>query len=248
MGADCRGSVQAPVRRDHEAHTEPLPDRLSLRHHRPGNGARLSVGGDHVEGGEREGAYRVERQVAPQLQPDLISDGAHRRLEPGCGQRLAESHDAVGFRAPRFAEGETVPLDVAYDPWFDHLGGRVHDTTDDTVGADGVPLQVPRVHRLQPVSVPFPAVLVEVPPRYAVDGRDHRRVFVEQMLNRSHDGGHRRRLDGDDHVVVGADLGRVVGTPGVDHVLVVVDQKLETVRSHGREVWPAGYQSDVGAG
>ena len=58
-----------------------LGDRLRLQHHRAGQRARAGVGDDRVERGAGQRRDRVEGQVAPELDPDLVADvGADRRL------------------------------------------------------------------------------------------------------------------------------------------------------------------------
>ena len=52
-------------------------------------------------------------------------------------------------------------------------------------------------------------------------------------------------LEGDDDVILGPDLGGVVGAARMADPFLAVDQQLEAVRLHGREMGAAGDQGDI---
>jgi hypothetical protein len=93
----------------------------------------------------------------------------------------------------------------------------MHDAADDA-GWRHVRLDVAaRVDGVQPGAGQGPAEILQEPPRYAVHGRHHDGVCVQQGRDLQCHGAHRRRLDRDDHQILRAQRrGRVAGLDRVD--------------------------------
>ena len=87
----------------------------------------------------RERANRVERHVAPQLQPDLRSDVIQ---DPGLASRLGErSKDLLRpFRvAPvEFPDREAIPFDVANHTRLGDRSRRIGDTAQQALRVDAL--------------------------------------------------------------------------------------------------------------
>src|SRR3546814_14255413 len=85
---------------------------------------------------------RVEGQVAPELDPDVVPDGgADRRAQSGFDQLLRQRLDPLRARAVRFAQAVGIALDVLAHARLDDLGGLIDDAADRAPGADPVPLR-----------------------------------------------------------------------------------------------------------
>jgi hypothetical protein len=82
--ADPLGPGDSPLERHPEVGAEFFADCLRLGHHGRRQGPTRRELADPGQSGVRQGADRVEAQVAPELQPDLGADILqHRRLEAG---------------------------------------------------------------------------------------------------------------------------------------------------------------------
>ena len=114
-------------------------------------------------------------------------------------------------------------------------------------GAQQIPLAVARIDGRQFRAVERAPLLVKVPPGYAVLRRDDRRIGTEQGRHLVGDGCRGMRLQGDDDKVLRAGLGGVVGTGHLGDALLAVDEKLQTVRLHRRQMRPARDAGDVGS-
>src|SRR5258706_2395206 len=79
-----RHPVDATVRVDPQVQSQPLTDGSRLRHHGLADGTRFGIPCDDVDRCVRERADWIEAQVAPQLEPDLVTDvAADGRVEAG---------------------------------------------------------------------------------------------------------------------------------------------------------------------
>ena len=98
------------------------------------------VGDDLVQRAAGQRRDRVEGEVAPELDPDLVADvGADRRLQPGRDQLLARAACALGLLARRLAEREAVAVDMADDAGRLDLGRGIDDAADRALRPDALP-------------------------------------------------------------------------------------------------------------
>ena len=125
------------------------------------------------------------------------------------------------------------------DAGLDDLAGRVHHASDRALGSNSVPQPAARVDAFQPPVLPRALEPVKIPPGNAVHRFDNRGLWPEQRLNPVDDSGKRRRLERDDDVVLGTDLGRVVGATQPDAAGLAVDEEGETLGLHGLEMGAA---------
>src|ERR1700730_4437599 len=89
MRADAARAIDTPLDIDPEMHTETFSDRLCFEHHRARHCASAGIAADDVERAAGQRADRVEAEIAPQLQPDLVAYPlVDRRIEPGRRQDL----------------------------------------------------------------------------------------------------------------------------------------------------------------
>ena len=82
VGADSGAAVDPPVHVDREPDAELFGDLLCFDHHGARHRAGPRIGAEHIQRGMGQCRDRVERQVAPELDPDLVADArAHGGLE-----------------------------------------------------------------------------------------------------------------------------------------------------------------------
>ncbi len=96
MRAHGHRAVDAPVDVHREFHAEGRGDRHRLAHHLADQPAHGRVRAHVLQRCVRQyAADRVEGDVAPQLEPDVVADFApHGRLETGRAQGFAQRDDA----------------------------------------------------------------------------------------------------------------------------------------------------------
>jgi hypothetical protein len=246
--ADPLGARDAALERHAEAGAELLADRLGLGHHRGGQRAARGEPADAGQCGVRQGADRVEAQVAPQLEPDLGADVLeHRRLEPGLLEQFGERLDARGFRTVELAHREAVALDVADHAGRDELRGWIHDAADHAVDGDTRGDHAPRVDGLDPRPLEGAAQALKVPPGDAVLHGHDDRLRTEQAAHLRRRGRDLVGLHGGDDDVVRAGLGDLVRRArGVDEVLgAVLHDQLHALFPDGLEVRAAADECHV---
>jgi hypothetical protein len=246
--ADRLGARDAALERHAEVGAEFLADGLSLGHHRGGQRPARGEPADAGQRGVRQGADRVEAQVAPELEPDLGADVLeHRRLEPGLLEQLGELLDARGLRTVELAHRKPVALNVADHPGSHQLGGRVDDAADDAVDGDAGGDDAPRVDGLDPRPFVRPAQALKVPPGDAVLHGHDDRVRAEQAAHLLRHRRHLVGLHGGYHDVVHASLGDPVGClRRIDEVLgAVLHDQLEALFPDGLEVRAAADECHV---
>ena len=82
-------------------------------------------------------AHGVERHVADELQPDLVSESlVDRRLQPPGGEGLRDGAAPYADRAVGLADSEPRALDMADRARLDDLGRAVDDAADVVLGRD----------------------------------------------------------------------------------------------------------------
>ena len=87
--------------------------------------------------GER--ADRIERDVAEQLDPDLLADARRDRApEAGADEGFGDGACPFRSRAVWLAEADPIALGVPDDAGLDDVGGEVGERSDDAARLDGV--------------------------------------------------------------------------------------------------------------
>jgi hypothetical protein len=232
---------------DAEMHADAAGDLLRLTHHVAGDAPGAGIGGDHVEGRVGERRDRVEAEVAPQLQPDVVANlGVDARLEAARREGVVKGGEPLRGLAGRLAEAETVAVDVLDDARRDDLGGWIDGAADGALGTDGAPLPAVGINALQLQVRVLPLEAVEIPPRDTVLRGDDGRVRPEQRLHLLRHLPRLMRLERDDHVILLAELGRIGGGRHPGGLLAAVDEELEAVRPDGVEMGAARDERHVG--
>ena len=212
-----------------------------------GEGAGPGVGRHHVEGGPGQRADRVEAEVAPKFEPDLVADPVQdRRLEAGTLDGRAQALAALARLARRLAEGELVAIDVVDDSGRLDLGGWIDHAADRPLGPDGVPLAVPGIDAGEADALERAIEAVKVPPGHAVLAGHDRGLRAEQ---RRHAVGHLPGLMGlqrDHHEVLRADVLGIVGGRRVDRVLLAPVDQGQAAFADRCEMGAPGDQRDLG--
>jgi len=156
-------------------------------------------------------ADRIERQVAPGLEPDFRTDVVeHARAESGVDEQVMQFLHAFRLLARQFADRETVAFHVVDDAGFGDGGGRVDDAADDLVGVDVLAERTVGIERVEALAVMRAAVVVEIPPRNAVLHGDDHGVRTDDTVHLARHLFQVVRLQGQDDEVMRAQFGDVV--------------------------------------
>ena len=193
-------------------------------------------------------ADRIERQVAPQLQPDLGADVVeHARLEARPGEDLRHGPDPLRHRPVELAERKPVALDVPNHAGFGDDRGGIRNAADDPVRVDGTVEHAAGIDGLDDAPGVLAAELLEVPPGDAVLQGDHGRFGAEEHRQVVDDGRDLVRLEGQQHQVVGIEVADAVRGRQIagDQLLLGLHQpqaarpdggQVRSARNHGHPV------------
>ena len=151
----------------------------------------------------RQDTDRIETQIAPELQPDLIAQvAAHRAFQSGAHQQLAEQHGARGFFSRRFGNRQTVTIGVGDNARGFHFGGLPDDAAKGALGPQPLPDFSAGIDAFNAPSFIGAAVLVEIPPGQAILGKENGGVLAQQGLELVQHAGERMGLDPDNDIVL----------------------------------------------
>ena len=246
MSANILTPTDARLDVDGKLHSELPGHRFRLRHHVAQHFVSGFVARHLLERRQRQDAHRVERQVAPELQPNVVSNAiAHRCFETASGERFAQRGDALRFRSVRLSEHEALPVQMPYDAGLHDLTGRIHDASHRPLRTEPVPDAPAWIGNLEPLVLPGTVELVKVPPENSVLGSHHCRVRSEQWDQTLHDGRDRVRLQRDDDEILLAQLGWIVGYRRADDFPFVAHPEGEAIFSHRLEVRAPCDEADV---
>src|SRR6516225_3145191 len=196
--------------------------------------------------GER--ADRIEADIAPEFQPDLIANAIeHRRLHAGRAEQAGQRFDIGRDRSGGLAEREVIAVDVTDHARRLDLRRRVDDAADGALGSELVPLSAAGVDAFQPRAFIRAAVLVEIPIGDAVDGGNNARAWPEQRPHGVDDVGNGVGFQANDDKILRAEFGGIVGAAQTYHALFAVDEELEAVLAHRRKMRPTRDQADIRA-
>ena len=158
MCADGHGAGDALVDIDSKTDAEFFSNALRLDHHSADEGACVRVVSNVFQGGVRERADGVERQIAPQFDPKFIANArSNGGLKTSSDERFGERRHAVGLFAGWFAKGESIAFDMGDDPWRGDFSRGVDHAADHALRTERLPLRVVGVEaadaRIAPRSV-----------------------------------------------------------------------------------------------
>src|SRR5690606_1016759 len=213
-----------------------------------GQFARQRELADVDQGRMRQGADRVERQVAPQLQPDFRADVLeHRRLEAAALEHFRHALRALGDGAVQFTDREAVAFDVMNDARSGQLGSRIDDAAEDAARIDGrldLAARIDAFDRL--VGVRNIALALEIPPRNPVLHRDDDGVLVQNLVQIGQNGLDLMGFHTQNHHVLRTGIVPGAGANVFRHALraVVLDQ-LHAVGANGFEIGATNDDSNV---
>src|SRR6267143_6792269 len=214
--AHSLGAGDTLVQADAKHDAEFVRDGLRLGHHRRRQRARgwkLANIGQRGSGQRTDG---IEGEIAPEFEPDLGANVLeHRRLESSAREALRNPPHALAVRAVELSDREAITLDVLHDPGGDELGGRIHHAADDSLGGDHPRDDAARIHAAHHAAGPFTAMVVEIPVGNAVLHGHDNRVGAEQMRYLAGDRFELMGLHGEDHQVLCARGGAVLGSDDV---------------------------------
>ena len=129
------------------------------------------------------------------------------------------------------------------------LAGRIDNTSDGALRSDLVPDAPARIHRLKRLLVECCSRLrlVEIPPGQAVDGRHDSCVGAQQRHQVVEDHRDGMRLDGEDHIILRAEIGRPVACRKAVAGYLAVLLESQSVRPDGFQMRAAGDKAYLGA-
>src|SRR6185437_15771104 len=150
--------------------------------------------------------YRVEAQVAPQLQPDFIANvAADRRIETARRQHGVKAFDARRARAGRFSDRKFSAMLVPNDARRDDFRRGKHDAAHRSLRAQMYPLHAAGIDAGERETLKGDSVDIKKPVWKAVAcGNDRRRV-AEERQHRRNGVGNRMRLERDKDVVLSSE-------------------------------------------
>src|SRR5882762_3901167 len=90
-----------------------------------------------LECAARERADRIERHVAEQLDPDLLTDARRdRALEACANEDVRDAPASLRSAAVRLAEADSISFDVTDDAGLDDVGGEIGEGPHDPAWFD----------------------------------------------------------------------------------------------------------------
>ena len=157
------------------------------------------VAADGVQRGAGQGRDRVERAVAPQLDPDFIADSRLLRgLQPAGDHQRRQGLHAFALFHRRLAKGETIAVQMSYKARGGDFASRIDNAADGALRANLGPDTPAGINRLKRLFIQNRAGLrlVEIPPGKAVDRRHNGRIRPQQGHQVIDDHGDGVRFDG----------------------------------------------------
>ena len=112
----------------------------------------------------------IEADIAPKLQPNLVTDAIERRgLHSGLGKQRRKLLYVVGNLSRGLSDRKTVAIHMLDHAGRHDLGGGIDDASDGAFRAQFAPLPSTGVDALQRRSLVAAAVFVEIPIGNSVD-------------------------------------------------------------------------------
>ena len=131
---------------------------------------------------------------------------------------------------------------------FDHFGGGIDNTAQDTIRTKPVPLPVVRIHAFQARAFKRSAYLMKIPPRHAVHTADNCGVRSNQGRHLLHDSRNRMCFERDDHIVLRPQILWVVCCCDLRNRLCFIVDQPQPVLLHGCQMRTTGHKADIGPG
>ena len=223
-------------------------DRLGFGHYFADHRRCLRMAHERLERRAGQRADRVEGDVAEELHPDLVAKpGGHRRTQAGADEDCRERLDAIGPRAARLAEAQTIAFGVMNDARLGDVGGEVRQRADHTLGLNRLRNRAARIDALEVQTVQLAGVVLEIPPRNAVLRADDDRVGAEQRPQLGRKSRQAVRFDAEDDDVRAPDRREIARRLRLHLEITLVAHDPQAALLHGAQVRSAREQHHVGA-
>ena len=228
MRPHIRAALDAAVDIDGEFHAQLFGNRLRLEHHVPRHLARARIGAEHIQRRMGQRGDRVEGQVAPELDPDLIAElGPHRRLQaPPRRAPWTAPMRALRFRPVGSPRENRLPSICFTTPGFDHLRRRVDHAAQHPVRPEPVPLRIAGIDLASRVPSSGPPILWKY--HQGTPFTPDTMVVFSGPISGCIWGTTRRhgmRLERDDHIILRPEIrGLVRGGDGHGRLAILLDQ------------------------
>ena len=184
-----------------------LTDLFRFDHYTGDKAAHQVVVHDQVRRGTGERADRVDRHVAPELEPDVFLNLAgHRRFKAGFFKQRCQLQQAVGFLARWFANDQFVAEVMSHQPGLVHRTTGMHHAADHVRRGYRRRQRSVRVHRDQPRPRKRTTEALQKPPRHAIHRGEHDGVWPDQRCDLLRDVRQRRRFHAQYHQVLDPDV------------------------------------------
>ena len=179
--ANRLGDLEPPLNRYQVADAVSIGHDGHFLHHRAHKPDQRRVGTNGIHARARQRGNRIERGVADQLHPQIVTDAlTHLGLQPGREQSLGQRVQPARQAAIGLADNEqflAIPADLARCGDF---ARRMHHAADDAVRIKRAQHRATGVKRVHRRAVETAALAEEIPPRHAVDGRHHHAFGFDQ--------------------------------------------------------------------
>src|SRR5205814_6312905 len=128
--------------------------RFGLGHHRSNEPGHLTVPHELFESPAGQSADRVERDIAEQLDPDLMAEPrGDRTPKSGRDERRSNLPQAFGPGPIRLAEADLVAFRVADHAGLDDVRGEICERSDHAIRLDRGRDDAARIDAFEPQSL-----------------------------------------------------------------------------------------------
>src|SRR6188472_1853025 len=111
----------------------------------------------------RQRAYRIEGDVAEELDPDLLTEPRrHGHTEARCDQHVCESLEPFRPCSARLAQGQSISLGVMNHAWLRDVRREVGQRADNALRFDGLRDRAARIDALQVETVQVAWMVLEI--------------------------------------------------------------------------------------
>src|SRR5258706_7914500 len=223
-------------------------DLFRLVHHAMGNRACPPVGGDNIKRGAGQRGKRIEAEVAPKLEPDIISYfRVDFSLQPACFHGIRKLCNALRDGARRFSKSETIAINMLHHARRDNFSRRIYCAPYCAMRPDGLPLPALGVDGFELEICILALNAMEIPPGNSVLRRYDRSVGAKKRGHLFCRFPRLMRFECDDHIILRPKVFRVGGCGHPCNALLPVDQELEALRSNSLQMRTPRYERDVRA-
>src|SRR3569623_579406 len=178
----------------------------------------------------RQSRNRIEAEIAPKLQPDVISDlRQDRRLQARALEQLRQFLRALGDVPLGLTEPKQITQNMVDHARRFDLSRRIHRAADDALRPDHIPLPRSGIDAFDTSVRILPLETMEVPPWQAVLRSDDGRIRAQQRLHLLGHFPSLMSLQSDDDIILMAEFGGIGRRGHPRMLLLAADVKLEAV-------------------